>query len=67
MQPNLLQSSERIFRNSERRDDRVFSWVLSTDMKMIEGSIGKGEHGPWQELFREILQNDKRGGERIPA
>jgi len=49
---------QRICRNTEVQGKQVVAGVLSTDMKWIRESIQRGDTGNWQDLFREILDDD---------
>jgi hypothetical protein len=45
----------RICSRAKTKDGRVQALVLSTDMTLIKGSMGRNETGAWQDLFREII------------
>lgn len=45
----------RIYGKSETRRGRVRAVVLSTDWKIIQDAMKRGDAGTWQDLFREII------------
>ena len=47
----------RIYKNAEIHGEQVVTVVLSTDMKRILDTVKRGDSGSWQDLFREILEN----------
>ena len=49
----------RIWDRGKQEGDFIYVLVFSTDMELIEDAVHRGDHGEWQDLFREILE----GGE----
>lgn len=47
---------ERISQRVQKKDNRIFALVLSTDMKAINSALKGGDTGEWQDLFREIVK-----------
>jgi hypothetical protein len=48
----------RIYQEAEVRGEQVVTVVLSTDMKRILDAVNHGDTGNWQDLIREIVDND---------
>lgn len=46
----------RIWERGEQDGDFIYVLVLSTDMELIKDAVHRGDHGEWQNLFREILE-----------
>ena len=49
----------RIYQNAEIHGEQVVTVVLSTDMVRILDTVKRGDTGNWQDLFREIVSDDK--------
>ena len=49
----------RIYQKAEIRGEQVVTVVLSTDMVRILDTVKRGDTGNWQDLFREIVSDDK--------
>jgi len=45
----------RIYERVKKEDSRVHTLVLSTDMAVIKDAMKRGDTGPWQDFFREII------------
>ncbi len=53
---------QRICKRSEKHEDNIVGWVISSDLDRIEEALRKGEKGEWQDLFREIKGDAPEGG-----
>jgi hypothetical protein len=49
----------RIYQKAEIHGEQVVTVVLSTDMVRILDTVKRGDTGNWQDLFREIVGDDK--------
>lgn len=49
----------RINQRAETHGEHVFTWVLSTETKLISEAMKRGDTGNWQDFFREMIGGGK--------
>ena len=51
----------RIANNAREIKDNVLVGVLATDMPLVREAVRSGSQGGWEELFREVLDQNGQG------
>ncbi len=58
---------ERIYRHVQQHGEQLVAVIFATDLKRIQEALSKGETGPWQDLFREILDPTPTSNTPVPG